>query len=83
MSSQTNTHGTVLLLGGTSDIGGEVAERICHSRHVVLAARKTGALGDVDKRLRDAGATSVRSLEFDAADLASHRLLVELSLIHI
>jgi len=77
MSSQTNTHGTVLLLGGTSDIGGEVAERICHSRHVVLAARKTGALGDVDKRLRDAGATSVRSLEFDAADLASHRLLVE------
>ena len=77
MNSQTNTHGTVLLLGGTSDIGGEVAERICHGRHVVLAARNTGALGDVDKRLRDAGATSVRSIEFDAADFASHRLLVE------
>ena len=77
MSSQKNTHGTVLLLGGTSDIGGEVAERICPGRPVVLAARNTGALGDVDKRLRDAGATSVRSLEFDAADLASHRLLVE------
>lgn len=77
MSSKGNTRGTVLLLGGTSDIGGEVAVRVCDGRDVVLAARNTAALGDVDKRLRDAGATSVRSIEFDATDLASHRAVVE------
>lgn len=71
------TDGAVLLLGATSDIGGEIAERICRGRDVVLAARDVGALGGVDKRLREAGAKSVRTVRFEAADLSSHRQLVE------
>ena len=78
MISTAKDDGTILLLGGTSDIGGEVAVRICAGRHVVLAGRNPGALGGVEKRMREAGAASVRTVEFDAADLASH-----LSLIHI
>lgn len=69
--------GTLLLLGGTSDIGGEVAVRLCAGRDVVLAARRPGELGGVEKRMREAGAASVRSIEFDATDLASHRPVVE------
>lgn len=72
-----NDNGTLLLLGGTSDIGGEVAVRLCAGRDVVLAARKPGELGDVEKRMRDAGAASVRSIKFDAVDLASHRAVID------
>lgn len=77
MISTAKDDGTILLLGGTSDIGGEVAVRICAGRHVVLAGRNPGALGGVEKRMREAGAASVRTVEFDAADLASHRAVVE------
>lgn len=77
MSSINCDNGTLLLLGGTSDIGGEVAVRLCAGRDVVLAGRNPGELGDVEKRMRDAGAASVRSIEFDAVDLASHRAVVD------
>lgn len=69
--------GTVLLLGARSDIGGEVAVRTCAGRDVVLAARGDEGLGAVEKRLLAAGATSVRYVEFDAADLETHRKVVE------
>lgn len=77
MTSNEIDRGTLLLLGGTSDIGGEVAVRLCADRDVVLAGRRPGELGDVEKRMREAGAASVRSIEFDAVDLASHRFVVE------
>lgn len=77
MTSNEIDRGTLLLLGGTSDIGGEVAARLCAGRDVVLAGRRPGDLGDVEKRMREAGAASVRSIEFDAVDLASHRFVVE------
>lgn len=69
--------GAVLLLGARSDIGGEIAQRVCRGRDVVLAARGSKGLAGVEKRLLDAGARTVRALDFDAADLDSHRSLVQ------
>ncbi|MCQ4618840.1 SDR family oxidoreductase [Corynebacterium sp. CCUG 71335] len=77
MTQATPGAGTILLLGATSDIGGEIAVRICSGRDVVLAARRPQTLEDVEKRLRNAGATSVRSVPFEATDLSSHRALVD------
>jgi len=39
---------------------------------VVLAARRSADLDDEEARMRDAGATDVRRLEFDADDLGQH-----------
>ena len=66
----------MLLLGARSDIGGEIAQRVCQGREVVLAARGSGGLQDVEERLLAAGATAVRALDFDATDLESHRRIV-------
>jgi short-subunit dehydrogenase len=68
------TDGTVLLLGGRSEIGLELAERLVRrgARHVCLAARRSGELDAEEARLRAAGATSVSRIEFDADDLAGH-----------
>lgn len=68
--------GTVLLLGARSDIGGEITARICQGREVVLAARGSRGLADVEKRMLAAGATAVRTIDFDATDLESHRRVV-------
>ncbi|MCX7543507.1 SDR family oxidoreductase [Corynebacterium sp. P5848] len=69
--------GSVLLLGGRSDIGGELAARLVAGREVVLAARDASTLDDVARRMRAAGATFVYRLEFNATDLDRHRAVVE------
>lgn len=72
--------GAILLLGATSDIGGEIAVRICASRHVICALRdpeRGGRGGSVEKRLLEAGAARVATVDFNATDLDSHRPLVE------
>jgi NAD(P)-dependent dehydrogenase (short-subunit alcohol dehydrogenase family) len=63
-----------VVLGGRSEIGLAVAERLVRGdpRKVVLAARRCGDLGDEEARLRKAGATAVVRVEFDADDLARH-----------
>ena len=71
-----NGAGSVLLLGARSDIGGEIAQRVCTGREVVLAARGRRGLADIEERLLAAGATAVRAVDFDAADLESHRTIV-------
>ncbi|WP_138733663.1 SDR family NAD(P)-dependent oxidoreductase [Modestobacter excelsi] len=74
------TDGTVLVLGGRSEIGLELAERLVHrgARHVCLAARRSAELDAEEARLRAAGATAVTRLEFDADDLTGHeRVLTE------
>lgn len=68
--------GVVLLLGARSDIGGEIATRICQGREVVLAARGSEGLDAVERRLLAAGATAVRAVDFDATDLEAHRRIV-------
>jgi NAD(P)-dependent dehydrogenase (short-subunit alcohol dehydrogenase family) len=65
---------TVLVLGGRSEIGLAVAQRLVArgTRQVVLAARRCADLDAEELRLRAAGATSVVRMEFDADDLAAH-----------
>jgi NAD(P)-dependent dehydrogenase (short-subunit alcohol dehydrogenase family) len=66
--------GTVLVLGGRSEIGLAVACRLVGRGFdtVVLAARRSDDLVDEEKALREAGAASVASVEFDADDVAAH-----------
>ncbi|MCZ2849975.1 SDR family NAD(P)-dependent oxidoreductase [Modestobacter sp. VKM Ac-2978] len=73
---------TVLLLGGRSEIGLELAERLVRdgARRVQLAARRSDELEVEEGRLRAAGATSVQRLEFDADDLAGHEQLLATAL---
>ena len=63
---------TLLLLGGRSDIGLEIAERLAPGRTVLLAARRSTDLADEIGRVEAAGAQSVVPIEFDADDVASH-----------
>ncbi|MFE6610977.1 SDR family NAD(P)-dependent oxidoreductase [Amycolatopsis sp. NPDC057786] len=71
--------GTVLVLGGRSEIGLAVAERLAKSgaRRIVLAARRSGDLGAESRRLLAAGAETVEAVEFDADDLAGHGPFLE------
>ena len=64
---------SILLLGGTSDIGLACVERFADDRpmRVVLAGRPSPRLDEAKIRLEKCGCT-VRTLDFDARDTASH-----------
>ncbi|MFB9903622.1 SDR family NAD(P)-dependent oxidoreductase [Allokutzneria oryzae] len=66
--------GTVLVLGGRSEIGLAVAVRLVAegSSTVVLAARRSTDLDSQESVLRVAGATTVDCVEFDADDVDGH-----------
>ncbi|SPM42285.1 Short-chain dehydrogenase, partial [Mycobacterium numidiamassiliense] len=68
--------GPVLILGGRSEIGIELARLLAPGATVVLAARRAEQLDDQVATLREAGAAAVHTTEFDADDLASHGPLV-------
>jgi short-subunit dehydrogenase len=68
--------GTVLIFGGRSEIGTELALRLAPGASVVLAARAADRLGEQTAAIRAAGATAVFTREFDADDLESHGPLV-------
>ncbi|MEV0246933.1 SDR family NAD(P)-dependent oxidoreductase [Nocardia sp. NPDC050712] len=74
--------GPVLVLGGRSEIGLEVALRLAPGRVVILAARRRRAgaiaaeLGAEIAAVTAAGATAVHAVEFDADDTASHPALL-------
>ncbi|RBY77800.1 decaprenylphospho-beta-D-erythro-pentofuranosid-2-ulose 2-reductase [Geodermatophilus sp. TF02-6] len=70
--------GTLLLVGGTSDIAVATARRYLRERplRVVLAARDTPRRAAVADELRTAGAT-VEVVDFDADDPGSPRRMVE------
>ena len=69
--------GPVVIFGGRSEIGLELATRLAPGTTVVLAARGADRLDAQLAAVRDAGAVAVRAVEFDADDLASHGPLVE------
>ncbi|OBH20170.1 SDR family NAD(P)-dependent oxidoreductase [Mycobacterium sp. E3247] len=69
--------GPVLILGGRSEIGIELARLLAPGATVVLAARGADRLDEQVGALRAAGATAVHTVEFDADDLASHGPLVD------
>ncbi len=64
---------SLLVLGGASDIGGAVAERLVHdgATSVVLAGRHPDRMEPVAARLRAAGA-EVALTAWDAADIGDH-----------
>jgi len=66
--------GTVLILGGRSEIGVAVAQRLAERGHrkIVLAARRATDLDGEERTLRDAGAAEVVRVEFDADRLDEH-----------
>jgi short-subunit dehydrogenase len=69
--------GLVVVFGGRSEIGLELAMRLASGASVVLAARRADKLDDEVGAVRAAGAAAVYVREFDADDLASHAPLVE------
>jgi short-subunit dehydrogenase len=71
----TGAH-TVLILGGRSEIGTELAVRLAAGASVVLAARNADRLGEQTAAILAAGAVAVSTREFDANDVESHGPLV-------
>ncbi len=72
-----NSGPVVVIFGGRSEIGVEVAIRLAPAATVVLAARRADGLDEQVSAVRAAGAREVRTMEFDADDLSSHGSLVE------
>jgi short-subunit dehydrogenase len=66
----------VLILGGRSEIGIELARRLAPGAAVILAARNSDRLDEQVATLKEAGAAAVYTREFDADDLPSHGPLV-------
>jgi short-subunit dehydrogenase len=71
----TGAH-TVLILGGRSEIGTELAVRLAPGASVVLAARHADRLGEQTAAILAAGAVAVSTREFDADDVETHGPLV-------
>jgi short-subunit dehydrogenase len=69
--------GVVVIFGGRSEIGVELATRLAPGSTVVLAARGADRLEEQVAAVRSAGAVAVHTAEFDADDLASHGPLVD------
>jgi short-subunit dehydrogenase len=69
--------GTVVLLGGRSEIGVETVVRLAAGRIVVLAARRHDDLAGETARISAAGASEVHAVEFDADDVDAHRDVLE------
>jgi short-subunit dehydrogenase len=67
----------VVIFGGRSEIGLELAARLAPGATVVLAARGADRLAEQVAAVRAAGAVAVHTCEFDADDLASHGPLVD------
>ena len=78
MENATGAVQSVLVLGGTSEIGFATTRELVRrgARRVVLAGRNEDSLGSVAASLREGGA-DVRTASFDARDTAGHEAFVE------
>jgi decaprenylphospho-beta-D-erythro-pentofuranosid-2-ulose 2-reductase len=70
---------TVALLGGTSEIGLAIVERLVRgrTRRVVLAGRDPAGLDSAAQRVRAAGPVEVATVAFDAAATGTHDQMVD------
>jgi short-subunit dehydrogenase len=68
--------GAVVIFGGRSEIGVELARLLAPGAAVVLAARGADRLSEQVTAIQRAGAAKVDVREFDADDLGSHQALV-------
>lgn len=69
--------GPVVIFGGRSEIGIELARRLAAGRTVVLAARNADRLSEQVAAVGEAGAAAVHTVEFDADAIAAHGPLVD------
>ncbi len=69
--------GLIVIFGGRSEIGIELAVRLAPGSTVLLAARRADELDEQAGALRKAGAAAVHVREFDANDVGTHGPLVE------
>ena len=76
MEDTANTR-LVVIFGGRSEIGLELATRLARGAVVVLAARRADQLAEQVAAVATAGADTVHVVEFDADDLASHGPVVD------
>jgi decaprenylphospho-beta-D-erythro-pentofuranosid-2-ulose 2-reductase len=69
---------TVLVLGGSSDIGTAIAAALARRGRaaVVLAGRDAAGLAACAERVREAGASRVETIRFDATDWESHEAVI-------
>lgn len=67
----------VVIFGGRSEIGLEVAKRLAPGATVLLVARRCGDLDREVAAVRAAGAAAVAVREFNADALVSHRPLID------
>lgn len=69
---------SLLVLGGGSDLGAAIAERLVGDgcRTVVLAGRHPDAMAPVAARLAAGGATTVEAVPWDALDVDGHEAAV-------
>jgi short-subunit dehydrogenase len=72
-----DTGEVVVIFGGRSEIGIELATRLAPGATVLLAARRPDTLNEQVAALQMAGAAAVHVREFDADDLDSHGPLVD------
>ncbi|MBI1378496.1 MAG: decaprenylphospho-beta-D-erythro-pentofuranosid-2-ulose 2-reductase [Frankiales bacterium] len=79
MSDALHRPSSVLLLGGTSDIGLATVRALASPalRRVVLAARPSPARDAAVEQLTEAGVPEVCVRDFDAADTASHAQVLD------
>ena len=71
---------TILLLGGTSEIGLAICARYLRNAkaRVILACMPGDPLrGSAEAQMRDAGASAVEVIDFDAIDTDSHPAVIE------
>src|SRR5207248_6986629 len=69
---------SVLVLGGGSEIGIAIAKKLAGPRHatVVLAGRDPAALAGPAQQVRDAGASAVETVGFNALVFDSHERVI-------
>jgi short-subunit dehydrogenase len=68
----------VVIFGGRSEIGLEVATRLAPGATVVLAARRADDLAEQEAAVKAAGASAVAVCEFDADVLESHNAVIDI-----
>ncbi|MFD6895038.1 SDR family NAD(P)-dependent oxidoreductase [Rhodococcus sp. NPDC060086] len=69
--------GIVVVFGGRSEIGVEIAARLAPGRIVVLAARRADDLAGPVAQVQAAGAAAVHTVEFDADALDTHTAVLD------
>ena len=67
----------MVIFGGRSEIGVELAVRLAAGAVVVLAARRTEQLVEQVAAVQAAGASAVHTAEFDADDVAGHAGIID------